>query len=174
MGFGVFCLILDHCSCLSETRRPSAVRGQGTSACVCVRLCVCARKPACLPPHLCVFTRTCCCVCFRSWGFSLLTGSVSGGGQWRFWDGHQIRVSERWGGRKRRPLSCDSAFHQGTGRQRHKTRHASPLRLPSLPSPPPLLHPLPPHLPFFAQPPPPLPTADDLNIYQRAPCWNSS
>lgn len=71
--------------------------------------------------------------------------------------------------RERGPLSCDSAFHQGTGRERHKTRHASPLVTPSASSPPhPLSHPL---LPIQ---PPSLPSASDLNIYQRTPCWNSS
>lgn len=54
---------------------------------------------------------------------------------------------------ERGPLSCDSAFHQGAGRERHKTRHASPL--------------------FPIQPPPHL-SVSDLNIYQRAPRWNSS
>lgn len=42
----------------------------------------------------------------------------------------------------------------------------------SLPLPPPPLHPLSrPRLPIQ---PPPLPSAGDLNIYQRTPCWNSA
>lgn len=79
-----------------------------------------------------------------------------------------MRLRERE--RERGPLSCDSAFHQGTGRQRHKTRHVSPLS--SLPLPPPPLHPL--SCPPFCTKPPPLPSASDLNIYQTTTCWNSS
>lgn len=94
-------------------------------------------------------------VCFWNWGLvcwqvvCVRMGVRGWGGQWPFWDRHKIRIWVRQ--RERGPLSCDSAFHQGTGRQRHKTRHVSPLRhpptttttstpaLPSVPS----LHPSP-------------------------------
>lgn len=93
--------------------------------------------PVCLRLHLCVFTWILCA--FLELRVSLLTGSVcqEGGGVGgvggtvallRQTQDPNLRASQR----ERGPLSCDCAFHQGTDRQRHKTRHVSPPS--SLPS----------------------------------------
>lgn len=122
----------------------------------------------CVGLRPCYFTCICGRVCFLELRGNLLTGSVSGGGQWRFWDRHKRRVSES--GREKEglfhvtPHSTKAQAGRGTRRD---------MRPPSsLPLPPPPLHPLPcPPLPIQ---PPPLPSASDLNIYQRTTCWNSS
>lgn len=61
MGFGVFCLILDHGSCLSETRRPLAARAGHICMCVRASVCVCANLRAfhCI----CVFSHARVAVC---------------------------------------------------------------------------------------------------------------
>lgn len=126
---------------------------EATSACVCVDPCAYDRIFVFSLAFYSMYV-------FWSWGLVCWQvvcvcqegGGLGVGGQWPFWDRHKIRIWERSSERERGPLSCDSAFHQGTGRQRHKTRHASPpLRhsphpsttttpaLPSVPS----LHPSP-------------------------------
>lgn len=78
----------------------------------------------------------------------------------------ETRLREKAG--ERGPLSCDSAFHQGTGRGRHKTRHASPSSLPSTPLSVPIL----PALPSYPTSVPPLHQTTS-NFYQERSCWNS-
>lgn len=86
---------------------------------------------------VCVCTHVCVCFLLRSffWGLflerwrNLLTGNVSGRGTVALLrQTQETRLREKEG--ERGPLSCDSAFHQGTGQGRHKTRHASPSSLP--------------------------------------------
>lgn len=126
--------------------------------------------PACMRWCLCAFKHVCGCVCLWSWGINLLTGSVSGGGQWRFWDRHKRRVSER--GRAKEGLfhvTLHSTKAQAGRGTRRDMRPPSSLPLPLPPTAPAL--PLSPPLPIQSSP---LLSASDLNIYQRTPRWNSS
>lgn len=83
------CLILVHSSCLRETNATNAHSLCEGHICICV-MC----KPERLWLHPCFHMHFWLCV-FLELRVSLLTGSVSGRGQWRFWVGHKIRVSER-------------------------------------------------------------------------------
>lgn len=129
--------------------------------------------------HLCsLCVHAMCTRCVRLFSFAffglfserwrnLLTGNVSGGGQWRFWDRHKRHVSERR--REKEGLfhvtlhSTKAQARGGTRRDMRPPRH-SPLPPFQCPFSPPS-HPIQPlYLPSTKPP---------QIFYQERSCWNS-